>query len=164
MPATHKDDTNHKNLYSKTDIFLVNFVSSGLAAALSKTATAPLERVKLILQTGALKSENPALKKHGLYQTVRYLVIKQGFLALWRGNTLTVAKAVPSQALLFSFQDFYRHIIFSNEPGLSKQKSTMYSLFAGGLASGTVIGITYPFYFCQNIVSSHVGKIESARD
>lgn len=31
--------------------FMVNFLLGGMSAAISKTATAPIERIKLILQT-----------------------------------------------------------------------------------------------------------------
>jgi len=45
MEDTNKFDTKK---------FITNLISGGLAAAVSKTAVAPIERAKLILQVGSL--------------------------------------------------------------------------------------------------------------
>jgi hypothetical protein len=55
--------------------------SGGLAGGLAKTTVAPLERVKLLLQTG-----ETATVTTSLVQVVRH----EGILALWRGNTVNV--------------------------------------------------------------------------
>ena len=42
----------HKRHYSKMSTeFLINFLAGGVSGAVAKTCTAPIERVKLIIQT-----------------------------------------------------------------------------------------------------------------
>jgi hypothetical protein len=50
------DDVGPKKARSPAEKFAVDMATGGLAAAISKTAVAPIERVKLLLQVSALSS------------------------------------------------------------------------------------------------------------
>ena len=86
------------------DIF--DFFAGGIAGIIAKTATAPIERVKLLLQT---EMENPKLKSkyNGIIDCFRRCVREEGVLSLWRGNGVNVVRYFPTQALNFSTKDFY---------------------------------------------------------
>jgi solute carrier family 25 (adenine nucleotide translocator) protein 4/5/6/31 len=66
---------------------------SGTAATLSKTANAPLERVKLILQSQdshPLIRKNPELRFTGIVNCLTRIFNDDGILALWRGNLANI--------------------------------------------------------------------------
>ena len=70
--------------------FFENFMLSGVAAAVSKTAAAPIERVKLLVQ-----NQNEMIKQGRLaepYKGVADCVAKtfksEGVIPFWRGNKI----------------------------------------------------------------------------
>ncbi|KAI8463074.1 MAG: mitochondrial carrier domain-containing protein [Monoraphidium minutum] len=74
-------------------------VAGALSAAVSRTAVAPLERVKmelLLVSSGA-----PAL------QTALGVLRREGLRGFWKGNALNVARLAPFKALNFAAFEFY---------------------------------------------------------
>ena len=56
------------------------------AGTVTKTATAPLDRIKVLLQVQAMSpDEKVATKYNGIVGSVRQVLAEEGFLALWRG-------------------------------------------------------------------------------
>jgi hypothetical protein len=68
---------------SKTEI-MHSFFSGGVAGVIAKTTVAPLERVKLIFITSKTQFRyvDGVKKFQEIYST-------EGFLSLWRGNSLS---------------------------------------------------------------------------
>ncbi|WKX99798.1 hypothetical protein Q1695_014574 [Nippostrongylus brasiliensis] len=67
--------------------FFIDSVSGGTAAAISKTAVAPIERVKLLLQVQDAFSTIAVDKRYkGIINVLVRVSKEQGFDALWRGN------------------------------------------------------------------------------
>ncbi|KAL7979507.1 hypothetical protein Chor_004665 [Crotalus horridus] len=120
--------------------FLKDFLAGGVAAAISKTAVAPIERVKLLLQ-------------------------EQGVLSFWRGNFANVIRYFPTQALNFAFKDKYKQIFLG---GVDK-RTQFWRYFAGNLASGGAAGATslcfvYPLDFARTRLAADVGKAGAERE
>lgn len=73
------------------------------AGAAGKTLTAPLDRVKLLLQTrgglqgGALKA---AARGGGVWDALVVIGREEGFMGYWKGN---VPQVCPCLSLLFAF-------------------------------------------------------------
>merc|ERR1711907_432990 len=73
---------------SMTD-FLIDFAAGGVSGAVSKTLTAPIERVKLVIQT---QDANPKIKSGevprytGIGNCFTRIYSEQGMGAFWRGN------------------------------------------------------------------------------
>ena len=86
--------------------FSENFVLSGVAAAVSKTSAAPIERVKLLIQNQGELLKQGRLSKS--YSGVRDCVIRtyshEGITSFWRGNFASVIRYFPQQALNFAFK------------------------------------------------------------
>lgn len=98
----------------------------GVAAAISKTVSAPIERVKLLLQNQGLSEKSKFLNVRTLflfplgesssiakpYKGMMDVFIRvpaeQGIAAFWRGNNANVIRYFPTQALNFAFKDFYK--------------------------------------------------------
>ena len=89
--------------------FLVDFLIGGVSAAVSKTAVAPIERVKLLLQVqDANKNIAPENRYNGIGDCFKRVVAEQGVGSLWRGNAANVVRYFPTQALNFACKDFYK--------------------------------------------------------
>jgi len=140
--------------------FLIDLASGGTAAAISKTAVAPIERVKLLLQVqDASKSIAVDKRYKGIMDVLVRVPKEQGFWALWRGNLANVIRYFPTQALNFAFKDTYKKLFLE---GYDKKKD-FWKFFAGNLASGGAAGATslcfvYPLDFARTRLAADVGK------
>jgi solute carrier family 25 (adenine nucleotide translocator) protein 4/5/6/31 len=140
--------------------FFIDLASGGTAAAVSKTAVAPIERVKLLLQVQDASSHITADKRYkGIMDVLVRVPKEQGFAALWRGNLANVIRYFPTQALNFAFKDTYKKLFLD---GVDKKKD-FWKFFAGNLASGGAAGATslcfvYPLDFARTRLGADVGK------
>ena len=89
--------------------FAVDFLMGGVSAAVSKTAAAPIERVKLLIQNQdeMLKAGRLSEPYKGITDCFGRTIKDEGVLALWRGNTANVIRYFPTQvvirSILFNF-------------------------------------------------------------
>jgi solute carrier family 25 (adenine nucleotide translocator) protein 4/5/6/31 len=140
--------------------FAKDFLAGGIAAAVSKTAVAPIERVKLLLQVQhASKQIAVADQYKGIVDCFVRIPKEQGFSAFWRGNLANVIRYFPTQALNFAFKDKYKQVFLG---GVDKKKQ-FWRYFAGNLASGGAAGATslcfvYPLDFARTRLGADVGK------
>ncbi len=92
--------------HSKKPSLIQDFLSGGVAGIISKTVVAPVERVKLLMQTQV--ENHKLLKKYtGVTECLTRCVKEEGVISLWRGNWVNVIRYFPTQALSFSFKDFF---------------------------------------------------------
>merc|ERR1712142_1067424 len=140
--------------------FKQNFVAGGISAAVSKTAVAPIERVKLLLHVQAVSKQlTEAQKYKGMVDCFVRIPKEQGFGAFWRGNLANVIRYFPTQALNFAFKDTYKQLFLS---GVDK-KTQFWRYFAGNLASGGAAGATglcfvYPLDSARTRLAADVGS------
>merc|ERR1719174_1841226 len=141
--------------------FLKDFLAGGIAGAVAKTATAPIERVKLLIQT---QDTNPKIisgevpRYTGILNCFTRVSSEQGFAAFWRGNTVNVIRYFPTQALNFAFKDTIKAMFPKYNP-----KSEFWSFFAANMASGGLAGagsltIVYPLDYARTRLASDVGS------
>lgn len=93
--------------------FGASFIISGILAIIFKTMFAPMERIKLILQTQA-SSRQIGVSERSAYSGILNAIVRipkeQGVWSLWRGNVLNICRYFPAQAINFSFYDLYYEI------------------------------------------------------
>lgn len=149
-----------------SDSFLKDFMIGGTAAAISKTAVAPLERVKLLLQ---LQDASKQITKDKMYKGMIDCFVRipkeQGFISYWRGNWANIIRYFPTQALSFAFKDKYQKLFLT---GVDKD-TQFWRYFAGQLASGGAAGGTslcfvYPLDFARTRLGADVGKTGAQRE
>jgi len=143
---------------SKTTKFIIDLASGGTAAAISKTAVAPIERVKLLLQVQDA-SKTIEKKYTGIIDVLVRVPKEQGFWSLWRGNLANVIRYFPTQALNFAFKDTYKRIFME---GVDKNKQFVkffvMNLASGGAAGATSLCFVYPLDFARTRLAADVGK------
>jgi len=117
--------------------FFIDFMMGGVSAAVSKTAAAPIERVKLLVQNQdeMLKSGRLDKPYKGVADCFSRVIKDEGFGSLWRGNLANVLRYFPTQALNFAFKDQFKRMF-----GFNKDKDGYWKWFAGNLASGGLAG------------------------
>lgn len=117
---------------------MVDFLMGGVSAAVSKTAAAPIERVKLLIQNQdeMLKTRRLARKYDGIMDAFKRTAADEGVVSFWRGNTANVIRYFPTQALNFAFKDKFKKMF-----GFKKSEG-YWPWFAGNLASGGMAGAT----------------------
>ncbi|XP_004503276.1 ADP,ATP carrier protein ER-ANT1 [Cicer arietinum] len=121
------------------DRFSKDFVMGGVAAIISKSAVAPIERVKLLLQNQSEMIKRGHLKTPylGLSNSFKRVFMEEGLIAFWRGHQANVIRYFPTQAFNFAFKGYFKSIF-----GYSKEKDGYIKWFAGNVASGSAAGAT----------------------
>lgn len=117
--------------------FFVDFMMGGVSAAVSKTAAAPIERIKLLIQNQdeMIKQGRLAEPYKGIGDCFGRTIRDEGFASLWRGNVANVIRYFPTQALNFAFKDYFKKLF-----GYNKNKDGYWMWFAGNMASGGAAG------------------------
>merc|ERR1719223_1706184 len=91
----------------KESNFMVDFLAGGVSAAVSKTVVAPIERVKMLIQT---QDANPRIlsgeiaRYTGIVNCFTRVSAEQGVGSFWRGNMANVVRYFPTQAFNFAFK------------------------------------------------------------
>lgn len=126
-------------MLSPSEKLAVDFVMGGTAAAISKSAVAPMERVKLLLQNQGEMIKRGLLKRPytGIGDCFCRVLREEGVLSLWRGNQANVIRYFPTQAFNFAIKDYFRNLF-----GRSKEKDGYFKWLAGNVASGSAAGAT----------------------
>merc|ERR1712125_222747 len=120
-----------------------DFMLGGVAAAISKTAAAPIERIKLMVQNQdeMIKAGRLATPYNGVMDCFRRTVADEGMTSLWRGNTANVIRYFPTQALNFAFKDYFKRMF-----NKSKDRDGYAVWFVSNLASGGCAGAVSLFF------------------
>lgn len=110
-------------------------VAGALAGAISRTGTAPLDRMKVFMQVHSSKSN-----KISLVGGFKQMISEGGLKSLWRGNGVNVLKIAPETALKFTAYEQYKKLL-SSEGG---KVQTHQRFMAGSLAGATSQSAIYP--------------------
>lgn len=139
--------------------FFRDFMVGGVSAAVSKTAVAPIERVKLLLQVqDASKHIAQEDRYKGIVDCFQRVNREQGFASFWRGNLANVIRYFPTQALNFAFKDTYKKVFCPYNPKTDPFKFFMGNMASGGAAGATSLLFVYPLDFARTRLAADVGK------
>lgn len=131
-----------------------HLVAGALAGIVSRTATAPLETVRLCSMTGTRTflpckrtthstkpttvSQQSSTNRHVL-DMITSIARRDGWRSLFRGNAANVLKAAPQKAI-----DFFVFEALKGSPWLATWASPAATLTAAGLAGATSASVLYP--------------------
>jgi len=150
---------------SQKSNFLVDFAAGGISGAIAKTATAPIERVKLIIQT---QDANPLIKSgevaryKGIGDTFTRVFQEQGFKAFWKGNFTNVIRYFPTQAFNFAFKDTIKGLFPKYSSKTDFGMFFLVNMASGGLAGAGSLCIVYPLDYARTRLASDVGKTQKS--
>ncbi len=140
----------------KEKIVLLQAFAGGASGAFTKTATAPLERLKILHQTGSGKQLNP-----GICYSLVQIYKKDGFVGFFRGNGANVFRIVPVYAVKFASNDAFKEMV--RKPGQDIKHLNMNQLMLSGTAAGFIqILSTYPLEVIRTrlALSSNFGGLK----
>jgi len=141
--------------------FALDFVVGGTSGAISKTLTAPIERVKLVIQT---QDANPRImsgevpRYTGIGNCFSRILAEQGLASFWRGNLTNVIRYFPTQAFNLAFKDSIKKLFPKYSPKTDFWKFFAVNLASGGLAGAGSLTIVYPLDYARTRLASDVGS------
>lgn len=130
--------------------FAESFMLSGVAAAVSKTAAAPIERVKLLVQNqGEMLKQGTLTEPYkGVMDCTAKTMKSEGIIAFWRGNTANVIRYFPTQALNFAFKDTVK-ALFSTSKNAPNYEKFAKNILSGGCAGSLSLTFVYSLDYCR---------------
>lgn len=139
---------------------MTDFAVGGVSGAIAKTCTAPIERVKILIQT---QDANPRImsgeipRYTGIINCFRRVGTEQGFLAFWRGNFTNIIRYFPTQAFNFAFKDTIKGFFPRADKDKEFGKFFAINMASGGLAGAGSLCIVYPLDYARTRLASDVG-------
>jgi len=146
---------------SKFQQLMSDLTIGGSLGALAKTVMAPVERIKLLMQT---QDSNPKVISG---EVKRYTSVgdcfnrvkaEQGMKAFWRGNLVNCLRYAPQQGSALAFNDAINSVLPKYNAKTNFWKAMSVNLFSGGLAGAVANTICYPFDFARTRLASDLSK------
>merc|ERR1712134_184584 len=140
--------------------FFENFMLAGVAAGVSKTVAAPIERVKLLVQNQDEMIKQGRLDKPytGVLDCTRRVLATEGVYPFWRGNLANVLRYFPTQALNFAFKDTIK-ALFATPKDAPQWKKFSTNIASGGFAGSMSLCFVYSLDFARTrLANDNKGK------
>ncbi|KZV57935.1 calcium-binding mitochondrial carrier protein SCaMC-3-like [Dorcoceras hygrometricum] len=119
-------------------------IAGGVAGAASRTATAPLDRLKVILQVQTTRAS--------ILPAVQTLWKEGGLLGFFRGNGINVLKVAPESAIKFYTYEKLKTVIGD----ANGEVGTVGRLVSGGLAGAVAQTSIYPMDLVKTRLQTYV--------
>ncbi|MBA0777680.1 hypothetical protein Gotri_005672 [Gossypium trilobum] len=135
-------------------VYVKELIAGGAAGAFAKTTIAPLERIKILLQT-----RTDGFQSLGVYQSLRKVLKHEGVMGFYKGNGASVIRIIPYAALHFMTYEQYRGWMLDNYSFLGS--GPVVDLLAGSASGGTAVLCTYPLDLARAKLAYQVGDTRS---
>jgi hypothetical protein len=132
--SSNNNSNNNKNSSKSGKDVTRRMICGGISGMIAKTVTNPLDRIKMLSQTGEYTStatvshggtistgnSSSTLTKssNGFFATMqnitniyRSIIKNEGILGLWAGNGINLLRVFPNKAIIFSTNDIYTRYI-----------------------------------------------------
>lgn len=134
--SSHEPVSNQGNRQANRSMYaLKSFVSGGLAGMCAKSSTAPLDRLKILLQ-----AQNKYYRNYGVFTGFMAIYKNEGFRGYYKGNGAMMLRIFPYAAIQFAAYEQYKRLL---KPFFN-QKTHTSKIFAGSLTGMTAVLFTYP--------------------
>merc|ERR1712019_331123 len=130
--------------------FAENFMLSGVAAGVSKTAAAPIERVKLLVQNQDEMIKQGTLDRPytGVLDCTKRTLATECVGSFWRGNLANVLRYFPTQALNFAFKGQIK-ALFATSKDASAVTKFATNIASGGFAGSLSLTVVYSLDYAR---------------
>jgi len=142
---------------------LINLAAGGIAGAVAKTMTAPMEKVKLAIQN---QDSNPKIlsgempRYTGMGDCYVRHVKELGVASLWRGNVANCIRYVPTAAFNLAFKDNIKRAFPKYNKNTDFGKFAMSQVGAGAAAGGATNTMVYPLIYVRTVLGADIGKVK----
>ncbi|KAM0933300.1 putative mitochondrial carrier protein [Dioscorea sansibarensis] len=135
-------------------------IAGGVAGAISRTATAPLDRLKVVMQVQTTRAQ--------LVPAIKDIWRDSQFLGFYRGNGLNVMKVAPESAIRFYTYEMLKDFIVTVRGEDKSDMGASGRLIAGGMAGAVAQTVIYPLdlvktrlqtYVCEGGKVPKIGKL-----
>jgi len=113
----------------------VKLTAGGIAGAVSRTCTAPLDRLRSLLQAAP-----PGSRGCGFLQVARTVLLDGGVLAFFRGNGVNCAKIAPETAAKFFLFERFKQALAADPENVTLSERFV----SGGCAGMAAQALIYP--------------------
>ena len=123
------------------------FLAGGTAGALAKTCTAPLDRLKIIMQISSANQQTAAAKaaaSGGLIPAFIAIGKSEGIKGYWKGNVPQVIRILPYSTAMLNSYEFYKQQFGGDQYRETGKLPVSSRLMSGALAACTATLVTYP--------------------
>merc|ERR1712216_28388 len=140
---------------------LISLAAGGISGAVSKTITAPLEKVKLAIQN---QDSNPRIlsgemKRYtGMGDCFMRHISELGASSLWRGNVANCIRYVPTAACNLMFKDAIKGMFPKANKDKEFGKFAAIQIASGSAAGGATNTIVYPLIYVRTVLGADLGK------
>lgn len=142
---------------------LINLAAGGVSGAVSKTITAPLEKVKLAIQN---QDSNPRIlsgempRYTGMGDCFSRHIKELGPSSLWRGNVANCIRYVPTAAFNLMFKDTIKRAFPKYDKKTEFGKFALAQVGSGAAAGGLTNTLVYPLIYVRTVLGADLGKVK----
>ncbi|CAI7865335.1 unnamed protein product [Closterium sp. NIES-53] len=135
-----------------------SLIAGGVAGGVSRSAVAPLERMKILLQVQNAQHAQYS----GTWQGLKTIWREEGIRGLFRGNGTNCARIVPNSAVkFFAYEEAAHGLLWlaqqqSNDPNL--ELTPVLRLGAGATAGIIAMSATYPMDMVRGRLTVQSGR------
>merc|ERR1719213_576369 len=140
---------------------LINLAAGGISGAISKTITAPLEKVKLAIQN---QDSNPRILSGemkpytSMWNCFTRHLTELGAASLWRGNVANCIRYVPTAAFNLAFKDNIKKLFPKYNKDTDFGKFALAQVASGAAAGGCTNTLVYPLIYVRTVLGADLGK------
>lgn len=129
--ADNISDKNQSNSHDST-YYIVEFFAGALGGIVSRTATAPIDRLRTLLQVYSVEQNRSNLKYKNIWN---HMISEGSYSSLWRGNLVNVLKTAPENAVkLVTYEKLKKFLQAHN----STQSNSFHEKFLCGSFAGFI--------------------------
>jgi solute carrier family 25 (adenine nucleotide translocator) protein 4/5/6/31 len=142
---------------------MISLAAGGISGAISKTITAPLEKVKLAIQN---QDSNPRvlsgeMKRYtGMGDCFSRHISELGATSLWRGNVANCVRYVPTAAFNLMFKDTIKGMFPKYNKNTDFAKFAAAQIGSGAAAGGLTNTLVYPLIYVRTVLGADLGKVK----
>eukprot|EP01059_Diplonema_ambulator_P022808 TRINITY_DN38145_c0_g1_i1.p1 TRINITY_DN38145_c0_g1~~TRINITY_DN38145_c0_g1_i1.p1 ORF type:complete len:620 (+),score=112.42 TRINITY_DN38145_c0_g1_i1:15-1874(+) len=128
-------------------------LSGAVAGAVSRSVTAPLDRVRILYQVNPHRE----FSMRAAFKTAKTIYASTGIPGLWRGNGAALVRVMPYSGVLFCCYPSYENGVKSLQWFDHNKVATRFA--AGALAGATATTLTYPLDLLRARMAAHWGPV-----
>lgn len=132
---SHVPENVHHHYTWPSGFVIKSFFAGGIAGMCAKTFTAPLDRLKILLQV-----QHKQYQTYGVFSGFVAIYKKEGIFGYYKGNAAMMARIFPYAAIQFMSYEQYKQLV---RPYFNQNTHTS-KLLAGSLTGITAVTFTYP--------------------